>query len=213
MKKLILLLIFASAGAIAQFGLQSPGFVGQLSQKVSSSTTYTEQFGLTNASGANTRSFDSYGSYSTQNQATNVYAITRVDVFLYKVGSPTGNVKLFIYETVSPTADGANPDTRMSAGTTYDVSTLTTNTTAERVSFTFASAYTTTVDRYYQIVAWYGDGDASNYIVALGQAGTYDPGLLARRTSKTEPATSGDAGAWTAIDGNGYLLHQTYSSP
>ncbi|MFZ1539534.1 MAG: hypothetical protein WAT23_19415 [Chromatiaceae bacterium] len=210
---LFLLSILAGITVSSQFGLRSPGFVGQLSKKVSTSTTYTPQFWQTNLTAANARALDSYGCWSTQDQATNIYNISKVSLLLYKAGSPTGNAQVFIYETISPTADGANPDTRVATGSVFDVSTLSTNTAGAWIDFTFASPYETTVDRYYQVVLWHGDGDASNYVVARGQTGTYTPGLQCRRSNKAEPATSGDAAEWTGVDADGYLLHITYSSP
>lgn len=205
-----LLLARKSSG---QIGLQSPGFVGQLSKKAGG-TTYTEQMSWTSGAPSDSRNYDNtYRRWSWQWKPISDWSLTKVSINLKKVGSPTGNIQAFIYESATPTADGGTPNLRLATGSTVDVSTISADAAGSYADFTFASPASMVTDRFACVVLWYVYGSATDYITHRQDNSGYDDGLVCRSTVAAEPSASGDATNWTGVDVNAYVNMKIYSSP
>lgn len=139
MKKLILLLVLTSVAAMAQFGLQSPGFVSRLSSKIVAAgcdTLKDSNTDLTGVTGAAVGNNAGNTYRATKFTAGSSYTACKIELLLGKGGAtglPTGNIFAYMW------SDSTGPNTLLATSDAVDSSTLPAVGSSNYVAFTFAS--------------------------------------------------------------------------
>ena len=152
--------------------------------------------------------------YSSGSDHTNAVTPTKVEVYLKKTGSPTGELTLYLYEPATPTSEGVPDDRVATADATLSMSSISTGVYAW-YEFLFTGASELTAGNHVEVVLTVSDGtgvDASNYIQWAGD--NFLAGSWSMDTRATgAPAATNDAANWSTTDGNGAYYIKVYESP
>ena len=194
------LLFVPAIRAGAQFGLRSPGFVGQLSKKTGSAACTTVRDGATGAASEFDRSSGSGTLYvASKFTAGATYSACSVGMYAYKVGTLSDkSISVGIFTDSSGT-----PGTQLEGWSDSIAHSALPSSSAETVVALASPASISSGTAYWVVYRWQGSSssDSSNNI----SVSKYNNGAA------TPLYYSTDAASWNLLDNNRSEKFQVYS--
>lgn len=139
--------------------------------------------------------------------------LTAVDLYLRKVGSPTGNAVVKLYAHSGTYGTSSVPGTLLATSKNFDVSTLGTSYALTKIEFDDSEFYTLVSSTQYVISIEYSGGGASNYIDVGYDASTPSHGGNAATYVSSWTAQSGWDVCFYAYTGGNVTINVNGSDP